>query len=314
MSEWREEEGEAAPRDWGPLKQGAIIGVGCSVAVIAWMIFARPGEEAPSTRGFNMSADGGSSKNSSGRTFAARPKTSLDMVSAQIGDGPPGVSAGIYAGSMAAEIPEATGAAGASSGGRVAAPAAAAPAPAPPAAPTAAEDAKDMAAAGIPTDANGLSNLGAKEGLLSSLAAKMLDHPKILAAVFNNKMVVDAFMSRSRVKENCQSGSALKTYLSDPNSGGMTKVLPVIQQAMSNQATSTALVSALSGTEMVKRLSACPSAQALSNDSTAVMSIAISNPKAFGVMMDPRAMAALAANPQAAGALAGLQTKAAGGK
>lgn len=312
MSEWSEDGAEAAPRDWRPLKQGAIIGVGCSLAVIAWMIFARPGEEAPSTRGFNMSADGGGSSNASGRTFATRPKTSLDMVSSQIGDGPPGVSAGLYAGSMAAETPE--GADAAAGPAPTAERAAAPPAPAPPAAPTAADDTKEMASAGIPTDANGLSNLGAKEGLLSSLAAKMLNHPKVLAAVFNNKMVVDAFMSRGRVKENCQSGAALKTYLSDPNSGGMTRVLPVIQQAMSSQATSTALVSALAGTEMVKRLSACPSAQALSNDSTAVMSIAVSNPKAFGIMMDPRAMAALAANPQAAGALAGLQSKAAGGK
>jgi|CXWL01.1.fsa_nt_gi hypothetical protein len=311
MSEWREETAEVAPRDWGPLKQGAIIGVGCSLAVIAWMIFARPSEEAPSTRGFNMSADGGGSSNASSRTFATRPKTSLDMVSSQIGDGPPGVSAGLYAGSMAAETPEGTGA---TAGPSPTVERAAAPPVPPPAAPSAADDTKEMASAGIPTDANGLSNLGAKEGLLSALAAKMLNHPKVLAAVFNNKMVVDAFMSRGRVKENCQSGAALKTYLSDPNSGGMTRVLPVIQQAMSSQATSTALVSALSGTEMVKRLSACPSAQALSNDSTAVMSIAMSNPKAFGVMMDPRAMAALAANPQAAGALAGLQSKAAGGK
>ncbi|MEQ1920548.1 MAG: hypothetical protein ABL955_15275, partial [Elusimicrobiota bacterium] len=99
MSEWKEEAAEVAPRDWGPLKQGAIIGVGCSLAVIAWMIFARPSEEAPSTRGFNMSADGGGSSNASSRTFATRPKTSLDMVSSQIGDGPPGVSAGLYAGS-----------------------------------------------------------------------------------------------------------------------------------------------------------------------------------------------------------------------
>ena len=312
MSEWNDDEGAKSPRDWGALKQGAIIGVGCSLAVIAWMVFARPSEEAASTRGFNMSADGGGPSNASSRTFAARPKTSLDMVSAQIGDGPPGVTAGIYAGTLTnqAEMAASTATAAplppASAAPKAAAPPAQAPA-------SAADEAKDLAAAGVPTDANGLNNLGAKEGLLSALAAKMLDHPKILAAIFNNKTVVDAFMSRGRVKENCQSGAALKTYLSDPNSGGMTKVVPVIQQALSNQATSSALVSALAGTEMVKRLSACPSAQALSNDSTAVMSIAISNPKAFGVLMDPRGMAALASDPKAAGVLAGLQSKAGGG-
>ena len=311
MSQWSEDGDAKAPRDWGALKQGAVIGVACSLAVIAWMVFARPSEEAPSTRGFNMSAAGGGPSNNAGRPFAARPKTSLDMVSAQIGDGPPGVTAGIYAGTLtnSAEIAASTATAAPLPPSSSAPKAAAPPAPA-----SAADEAKDLAAAGVPTDANGLNNLGAKEGLLSALAAKMLDHPKVLAAIFNNKTVVDAFMSRGRVKENCQSGAALKTYLSDPNSGGMTKVLPVIQQALSSQATSSALVSALAGTEMVKRLSACPSAQALSHDSSAVMSIAISPPKAFGVMMDPRGMAALASNPQAAGVLAGLQSKAGGGK
>ncbi|MDD5304001.1 MAG: hypothetical protein PHS14_12950, partial [Elusimicrobia bacterium] len=191
---------------------------------------------------------------------------------------------------------------------------AAPPAAAPPAPASAGDEAKDLAAAGIPTDAKGLSNLGAKEGLLSALAAKMLDHPKILAAIFNNKMVVDAFMSRKLVKQNCESGGALKSYLSDPNSGGMTKVVPVIQQALSQPATASALVSALAGTEMVKRLSDCPSAKALSNDSTAVVSIAMSNPKALGLLMDPRGMTALASNPQAAGLLSGLQSKMGGAK
>ena len=37
--------------------------------------------------------------------------------------------------------------------------------------PSAEDEAKDLAKAGIPTDAKGLSNLGAKEGLLSAEAA-----------------------------------------------------------------------------------------------------------------------------------------------
>jgi hypothetical protein len=150
--------------------------------------------------------------------------------------------------------------------------------------------------------------------MLSSLAAKMLDHPKILAAVFNNKMVVDAFMSRARAKENCENAGALKTYLSDPNSGGMSKVFPVIQQALSRPDNASSLVSALAGTEMVKRVSACPSLKALSEDSTAITSIAMANPKALGLVMDPRGAAALASNPQAAAALAGVTAKIGGAK
>jgi hypothetical protein len=311
MSDWSEEREDPEPRDWTSVKQGLLIGVGFAALVVGWMVFARPGDETPSSRGFNMGGSDAAPSASSGRLFAARPKTSLDMVSSQISDGPPGVVSGIYGGSasnqasLAAPPPSAPAPAPA--------PAANASAPPPSAAPaSAADEAKELAAAGVPTDAKGLSNLGAKEGLLSSLAAKMLDHPKVLAAIFNNKMVVDAFMSRKLVKQNCESGSALKSYLSDPNSGGMTKVVPVIQQALSNTATSTALVSALAGTEMVKRLSDCPSGKALSSDSTAIVGIAMANPKALGLLMDPRGMAALASNPKAAGLLSGLQSKVGG--
>lgn len=311
MSQWSEEEREPAPRDWDALKKNALIGAGCAGVVIAWMMFARPGDEASSTRGFNLGSEGGSSSGAPGRPFAERPKTSLDMVSSKIGDGPASVTPNVLPGSAASD-PAAAASPSVESGPPP--PAAAVPASAPAAMPpaaaaSAADEAKALASAGIPTDANGLSNLGAKEGMLSSLAAKLLDHPKILAAVFNNKRVVDAFMSRAGVKENCESGGALKSYLSDPGSGGMTKVFPVIQQALSRPSTSSALVSVLAGTEMAKRVGDCPSLKALSNDSTAIASIAMANPKALGLLMDPRGMAAVASNPQAAGVLAGVQAK-----
>ncbi|MCR4296119.1 MAG: hypothetical protein NUW21_11345, partial [Elusimicrobia bacterium] len=224
----------------------------------------------------------------------------------KIGDGPPGVTSSLYR--QGASTPEAA----ASPPPADAPPAGAPPAGAAPANP--ADEAKDLAKAGIPTDAKGLSNLGAKEGMLSSLAAKLLDHPRIMAAVFNNKTVVNAFMSRARVKENCESGGALKSYLSDPASGGMTKVVPVIQRALSRPQTSSALVSALAGTEMAKRLGACPSLKQVADDPTAIASIAMANPKALGLLMDPRSAAALAANPQAASALAVVTSKLGGVK
>ncbi|MBI2387653.1 MAG: hypothetical protein HYV14_16830 [Elusimicrobia bacterium] len=315
MSEWREQRAGSAPWDWDGIKLKALIGVGFVAAVAAWMMFARPEDEAASSRGFNMGAVGGSPAAATGRPFESRPKTSLDMVSAKIGDGPAGVTSSLYrqtppsdasVSPAAAASPPVTPAAAASQGRP--------DAPTPPAAPDAAGDAAAMTAAGIPTDARGLSDLGAKEGMLSALAAKMLDHPKILAAVFNNKRVVDAFMSRPRAKENCESGGALKNYLSDPNSGGMNKVFPVIQQALGRPDNASALVSALAGTEMVKRLSACPSLKELSSDSTAITSIAMANPKALGLVMDPRGAAALAANPQATAALASVTSKIAGAK
>jgi len=311
MSDWEMDKEEAPPRDWGDIRNKALIGLGCTAAVIAWMIFARPSEENVSGTGFDMGSASGSSK-SDGRPFAARPKTSLDMVSSAIGDGPPGVDPGIYRGVL---TPAGDQAAAASPPPAAAPRTPAATAPAVPAAPAPAapsnpaDETKVLASAGIPTDAKGLSNLGGTEGMLSSLAAKLLDHPKVLAAIFNNKTVVNAFMARSGVKENCENGGALKSYLSDPKSGGMSKVYPVIQQALSRSDGGSGLVSALAGTEMVKAVSACPSLKAVGNDSTAIAGIAMANPKALGLLMDPRGAAALAANPQAAGALAGLQGK-----
>lgn len=316
MSEWDDEE-DRGYREGGNLKRNALIGVAAAGAVIVWMVFARPGDEAPSTRGFDMGfASGGPS---TGRAFEARPKTSLDMVSAKIGEAPASLKPDFLPGSQEPqEVQESinpTAATSPSTSTVLAPPAGAAPtrdAPAmPPSPASAADEAKDLARAGIPTDARGLANLGAKEGMLSSLAAKLLDHPKVLAAVFNNKTVVNAFMARKGVQENCQSGGALKSYLSDPGSGGMTKVFPVIQQALGGSNAS-GLVSALSGTEMAKALGGCPSIKELGSDSSAITSIAMANPKAMSLLMDPRGMAAVASNPQAAGALASLQSKVGG--
>lgn len=316
MSEWDDEE-DRGYRQEGNLKRNALIGVAVAGAVIVWMVFARPGDEAPSTRGFDMGfASGGPS---TGRAFEARPKTSLDMVSAKIGEAPSSLKPDFLPGSQEPQEEQEsispTAATSQSSSTVLAPPAAAAPgrdaAATQPS--SAADETKTLAGAGIPTDARGLANLGATQGMLSSLASKLLDHPKVLAAVFNNKTVVNAFMARKGVQENCQSGGALKSYLSDPGSGGMTKVFPVIQQALGGSNAS-GLVSALSGTEMAKALGGCPSIKELGNDSSAITSIAMANPKAMGLLMDPRGMAAVASNPQAAGALASLQSKVGGGK
>jgi hypothetical protein len=287
MSEWREE--EARPRYWGNLRKNALIGAACACVVIGWMMFARPGEDVQSTRGFNMGAEGES--RGASRVFSTHDvKTSLDMVSSAVGSGPPGV--------LTSASPAAP-----------ALPVAAQAAAAPPAAAAEADETKELAKAGISTDAKGLARLGAEDGALSALAAKLLDHPNVLKAIFNNKLVVDALMGREGAKELCQNGGALKSYLSDPKSGGMTGVFPVIQAGLSEPGRASALVSALAGTEMVKRVTGCPSLTAISQDSSAIISIAAANPKALGLVMDTRGMAALASDPRALGALTGVQSK-----
>jgi len=317
MSEW--DDLDRGLRNGGGHKRSVLVGAVAAGAVIVWMVFARPSDELQSTSGFDMGSTSGSS--SGGRAFAPRPKTSLDMVSARIAEAPASLKLDYLPGSQepqeSQESINPTAATSQSTSTVLAPPAAAAPgrdaAAMPPSPASAADESKTLAGAGIPTDPRGLANLGATQGMLSSLASKLLDHPKVLAAVFNNKTVVNAFMARKGVQENCQSGGALKNYLSDPGSGGMTKVFPVIQQALGGSNAS-GLVSALSGTEMAKALGGCPSIKELGNDSSAITSIAMANPKAMGLLMDPRGMAAVASNPQAAGALAGLQSKLGGGK
>jgi len=163
-------------------------------------------------------------------------------------------------------------------------------------------DPKELAKVGLPTDAKGLAGLGARQGVLSAVVEKFLAHPAVLKAVFNNKLVVDAFMNRDIAKRNCSDAGALKNYLSDSQSAGMTKVFPVIQTVLNHPEAA----GALAGTAMAKRVMDCPSVKAVSNDQAAVGAIAVGNPQAMMLMADPRLTAALVSNPQASSMLSGL--------
>ena len=233
------------------------------------------------------------------RPFAVRgQQTSLDMVSSKTGAGPTGVKPGIFPGSAGVDLRQTV---------PVDDPAtnqAAASVPQP-TTPVKQEGLAALASAGIPTGAKELNRLGAQQGLLSSMAEKLLDHPNVLKAIFNNKMVVDAFMNRDVSRKNCANGAALKSYLSDANSAGMQKVFPVIQAALSRPDTAVALA----GTEMAKRVMSCPSIEQVSNDSGTMMSITMSNPKVLNILSDPRTAMALASSPQAASLLSGAQSK-----
>ena len=290
-------------QDRDDLKNKLLVGAGCAILIIAWMVFGGPREEGLSQGGFNL-ASGSPFRGAGRRSLRHRGplRTSFDMVRPAFGDGPSGVIPEGQADVEAAAPPAPR------AGADAAGPAPTAPSTLPWAVPPRRGEGPGLAS--IPTDDKGLSRLGAKEGLLSALAGKMLDHPSVLKAIFNNKMVVDAFMSRDISKRNCESGDALKSYLSDPNSGGMAKVFPVIQQALSRPEAA----AALAGTEMAKRVMDCPSISALTKDPGAVMSIAMSNSKALGVLTDPRMATALASNPRASGMLAGVQSSMGGQK
>ncbi|HAZ09216.1 MAG TPA: hypothetical protein DCZ01_12015 [Elusimicrobia bacterium] len=280
------------------LRGGLLVGAAAVAMIGAWIWLAHPGDETISSQGFNMGIGGPAPARPrdlpAGAAPALTPRESGDVLAmirreplpGNIEHSPSGPS--VDPGFLTKTTPPA--AAGAAT---------------PPSAPRSAPPEADrhaLAAAGIPTDAKGLSNLGAQKGLLSAVTAKLLDHPAILKAVFNNKLVVDAFMSRDVSLRNCSDSGALKSYLSDPNSAGMTKVFPVLQAALSNPASA----AALAGTEMAKRVTECPSVRAMAKDPSAFMAVAVSNPKALQLLADPRLAQSLAAHSEASSLLSGV--------
>lgn len=173
------------------------------------------------------------------------------------------------------------------------------------AAPNAADaDARELAAAGVPFDAAGLARLGGQKGLLSALVTRLLDNPRVLKAVLDNKLVVDAVMRREISRRNCADAGALASVLSDPASPQVARLLPVVQQALARPAAAAAMVN----TELGRRLMDCPSVSAMTANPSLLMSVAMSNPAALQVLSNPNLAGALASNPKAAGMLAGVQS------
>jgi hypothetical protein len=151
---------------------------------------------------------------------------------------------------------------------------------------------------------SGLTQLGAKKGLLSAVVKKMMDHPRVLKAVLDNKLVVDALMSRDTSKRNCSDPNALKSVLSDPNSGPQQNLMPLLQQALSRPESASAMLSSRLGQTLMD----CPSTKAVTSDPSLILSVAMSNPKALQLVSDPRVASALASNPQASGMLGQVQS------
>ncbi len=294
-------------------KRNLLIGAGAVVAIVAWMCIARPGDEAPSSRGFNMSGSGASPNDVSGRLFRPRgQKTGLDFVGGKIGDGPASVTPGVLPGSS--PPPDAAlGSSAAAPPDSARSPSAEAPAAS--AAPAteekpAAQDAKAKsdprdATADLPKDAAGLNRLGSKAGLLSAMVAKALDHPDALRYLLNNKTLVNAYFSRDLVKKNCSSGSALKSYLMDSsNSQGVSEELGIARTMLRNpQAASAAL-----GTEFGKRMMDCPSVGEVAKDPGAALVIIGSNPALLSMLSDPNAAKVMNADPKAASLFGAAQS------
>ena len=269
---------------------GAVVGLGLLTAV--WLYLSGPGEQRlTGTAAFDQSGPSRATPRVP-RAVERRTGTGLDMVSVTFADGPAATRP--EESSPYARAPETAAAPVQES----AAPAAQAPAPVP------AADPKELAAAGLPTDAKGLQRLGAEKGLLSAAVRKLMDHPRILKAILDNKLVVDAVMGRETSRRNCSDPGALKAILSDPKSGPMANLYPLVSQALSKPASASAMLSS----ELGSRIMDCPSTKAMTSDPSMMMSVAMANPATLKMVSDPRVAQALTANPQAAGMFANVQS------
>jgi hypothetical protein len=245
---------------------------GTAALIFVWLKLSRPSEEIVSGDGFNMpGAPAGA------MPFDRKGQTGLSY--ARLGADYRGASASPAAPSAAASLGVAAPAVLAASSG-------------------------EMAAAGLPVDPDGLRKLGQKDGLLTAAFKRLLDHPRVISALFNNKLVVDAVMNREAGKKYCANSSDLAAILSNPNDSDMKELQPLVHQALSRADTA----AAFAGSAMASRLMECPSVQGLVNDRAAVMSIVQSNPDALGIASDPRVAQAVSDNQQAGGLMSGLQS------
>ena len=151
--------------------------------------------------------------------------------------------------------------------------------------------------------ANAMDGMKAKEqqsagytkGYLSYAMGKVINSPKAVGAILNNKNVISGFMSRGTVKDATSSPGALANYL---KSGGPAAFInnPMVKAAMSNPA----VVSAVASSGLVSAMLDTPAGKALMNDPQALGELVASNPELVGMIMaNPNTMS-LISNPDVA--------------
>lgn len=145
-------------------------------------------------------------------------------------------------------------------------------------------------------------DVGARPGILSQIAGKIVGHPKLISAVFSNQYIVDAFMSRDSVKNASSSAGALKDYME--RTGAVKNWLnhPAVQAGLNNPDAMKAFMS--SG--MMARMMETPAGQEIMQNPQVLGDVMEKNPELGQVLANPNVLQGLAVNPQAMGALAGL--------
>jgi len=147
------------------------------------------------------------------------------------------------------------------------------------------------------TNAKTQAGLGAQKGYLSYAVGKVMNNPKAVGALLNNKHVVNGFMSRGTVKAATASPEGLANYL---KGSGPSNFLnnPVVKAAMNNPA----IVSAVAGSAIVSAMLNTPAAQALMNNPDQLAKLVESNPQLVALaMQNPQTLTTMMANPEVSG-------------
>lgn len=154
------------------------------------------------------------------------------------------------------------------------------------------------------TNAKTQAGLGAQKGYLSYAVGKVMNNPKAVGAMLNNKHVVNGFMSRGTVKAATASPEGLANYL---KGSGPTNFLnnPVVKAAMNNPA----IVSAVAGSAIVSALLDTPAAKGLMNNPEQLAKLVDSNPELLALaMQNPQTMTMLMGNPEVSGLVGKFDT------
>ena len=270
------------------LKLALIVGSGALLLVVAWLVLSRPNEENVSSSGFNSGGAFPTHPTSSAAFTKRSAQTGLSFVRLGEGVAP---SAGLAENAPAADAP-----------GQAAAPsAAAASSSATPAAETNKSVMDRIKAMGIPTDAAGLKILATGHHVLSGLIKKIVGYPPAVKFLLNNKVVNDVLFSREPGKTNCQSASALTSYMA--NNAHTTEAVSLIKALMTNPGSTEATVNS----DYATRVMACPSVVELNKNPTALAQVVLANPALLELVADPASVNALTSNPQAAALMSNAQ-------
>ena len=155
-------------------------------------------------------------------------------------------------------------------------------------------------------DENGTKKLAESGNLLARAVEKLLDHPKLVGFLLNNKTLAKGFMKTGLTPKLCKDPKALASWMADAKSSeGVGMYMKTFQKALQKPETAGAIV----GSELAKTVfDECGSVNTLTHDPSLVKEVAIGNPGFFMMLGDPALAGALAANPQAMAAVGDMQS------